>query len=882
MTALAKGPSATTERRTVISGQSDLLRHHRILDVQILPGAGFVSLAIEASAAHPGGGWQLQTLRLLRPLPIQPDQQAEVCVATEPRPDGALAVRVRSHQLGAEDGWLDHASGVAVPATALPPETIDLATIQARAIGIADREEIYQVYALTGIALGQAFQVVQRSWLISKHETLAELRFGEAVRAALPGHAFNPALLDGCFQATYGVVLPRMLAELPTDGSAAQWTMVPYRIARLEIRGGLPEHAYSHVRLLEQHPTRDLSSIAVTDAAGRVCISFELLSVRFALRDVVRHAAESSGVPPATPGETLTPPTSPSQAPDVDVAARSLAPDVSDVNGVGERALTPGAAQMSVEHASPIPSASESRVIEGQSVDQLRDVLEDVYTPVVVRRGTSGFRVMPDGPSHNGAEEGELVAWAPSLLPGRLGNPEFGRTHGARYAYVIGEMANGIASEELVAAAARARLLAFFGAGGLEPGRVAEAVHKIKQLVGPDAPVGFSLLHDVHDLLGSQKVVDLYLEQGIRCVNASAFIMLTPPLVQYRVSGIHQRPDGEIVVPNRTFAKISRAEVARRFMEPPPPPFLDQLLRDGRITEREAELARLIPMADDVTAEGDSGGHTDRQVLSALLPTMRALRDEVVAQHQYARPIRVGAAGGLGTPESVAAAFMLGADYVLTGSINQACVESGTSRLVRQMLAEATSSDVAMAADAGSFEMGSQVQVLRRGTLFASRSQRLLELYRRYSSLSEIPDRERQQLEANVFRMSFDEIWRSTQTFFQRVDPRQLERADRDEHHRMALVLRWYLGLSSAWAQQGLEDRRVDFQVWCGPAMGAFNTWARGSFLEDVDNRGVVVVTENLMHGAAALIRRQWLTAQGVPLPVATLRYRPRQFAATA
>ena len=57
---------------------------------------------------------------------------------------------------------------------------------------------------------------------------------------------------------------------------------------------------------------------------------------------------------------------------------------------------------------------------------------------------------------------------------------------------------------------------------------------------------------------------------------------------------------------------------------------------------------------------------------------------------------------------------------------------------------------------------------------------------------------------------------------------------------------------------------------------------ARGSFLEDVDSRGVVEVAENLMHGAAALIRRQWLTAQGVPLPDSTLRYRPRRFTATA
>ena len=104
----------------------------------------------------------------------------------------------------------------------------------------------------------------------------------------MPGHAFNPALLDGCFQATYGVVLPRMLSELPTDGSTPQWTMVPYRIAKLAVYRSLPEHAFSYVRLLEQHPTRDLSSITVTDEMGRVCLSFELLSVRIAVRDVMR------------------------------------------------------------------------------------------------------------------------------------------------------------------------------------------------------------------------------------------------------------------------------------------------------------------------------------------------------------------------------------------------------------------------------------------------------------------------------------------------------------------------------------------------------------------------------------------------------------------
>ena len=56
----------------------------------------------------------------------------------------------------------------------------------------------------------------------------------------------------------------------------------------------------------------------------------------------------------------------------------------------------------------------------------------------------------------------------------------------------------------------------------------------------------------------------------------------------------------------------------------------------------------------------------------------------------------------------------------------------------------------------------------------------------------------------------------------------------------MALVFRWYLGLSSRWANAGEPSRQLDYQVWCGPAMGAFNEWAKGSFLEQPQNRTVV------------------------------------------
>ena len=50
--------------------------------------------------------------------------------------------------------------------------------------------------------------------------------------------------------------------------------------------------------------------------------------------------------------------------------------------------------------------------------------------------------------------------------------------------------------------------------------------------------------------------------------------------------------------------------------------------------------------------------------------------------------------------------------------------------------------------------------------------------------------------------------------------------------------------------------------------MGAFNEWAKGSFLERPENRRVVTVAKNLLHGAAVVTRINMAAAQGVAVPV--------------
>jgi len=173
------------------------------------------------------------------------------------------------------------------------------------------------------------------------------------------------------------------------------------------------------------------------------------------------------------------------------------------------------------------------------------------------------------------------------------------------------------------------------------------------------------------------------------------------------------------------------------------------------------------------------------------------------------------------------------------------------------------------------FEMGVKVQVLKRGSMFAMRAAKLYEIYRAYPSLDAIPALERATLEKTLFRVPLVEVWQQTEAFFRDRDPSQLERAAKDPKHQMALVFRWYLGQSSRWANRGEATREMDYQVWCGPAMGAFNEWARGSFLEDPAQRRVETIALNLMYGAALSLRCHQLRLQGITPPAELAEIRP-------
>lgn len=543
------------------------------------------------------------------------------------------------------------------------------------------------------------------------------------------------------------------------------------------------------------------------------------------------------------------------------------------------------------------PRRTEARVLghwnpgsDGRRCD-LEDALLTLDQAIFALSGPEGVQYATGGVAALGetlaAGGAPVVGYGPSCSPETLGDASFRADHGLQYAYVTGAMANGIGSEAIVEAMGHAGMLGFFGAAGLAPARIEAALQRLTASMA-GKPWGCNLINSPGEPVWQETVADLYIRYAVPCVEASAYVNLSVPLVRYRVHGIHRDADGRVVAPNRVIAKLSRVEVAERFFSPPPEKMLRKLVEAGHISEEQAALAAEIPMAQDVTMEADSGGHTDHRPALTALPAMLALRDAMQAKFDYPVTLRVGLGGGLGTPQAIAAAFQLGAAYVVTGSINQACVESGSSDRVRAMLAAAKQTDVGQAPAADMFEMGVTVQVLNRGTRFVTRGTKLFEIYRRFESIDEIPVDEREKIEKEIFRAPLAEIWAQTRAFFEERDPSQVEKADKNPRHQMALVFRWYLGHASRWANTGQEDRQEDYQIWCGPAMGAFNEWVAGTALEAPEARRVATVAQQLLLGAAVSTRAASLRSQGLPVPSAQLQPAPfaenqlqRQFGAT-
>jgi len=443
-----------------------------------------------------------------------------------------------------------------------------------------------------------------------------------------------------------------------------------------------------------------------------------------------------------------------------------------------------------------------------------------------------------------------------------LGHPGFMSHYGVKYPIYTGAMAKGIASADLVIACGKRGILASFGAGGLPLVVTEKALDQIQEAL-PNGPYAVNLIHSPFDDFLERDNVEMLIRRGVKIVEASAFTQLTKHVVRYRVAGL-ERHNGGIRCSNKLIWKLSRTELAEMALLPPPPAMVAGLLKNGHITADQAEMSKSIAMADDIAVESDSGGHTDNRPIHVILPLIQNVQDRLRAEGKMRQSVRIGVGGGIGCPKAVHAAFTMGAAFVLTGTVNQIAKQSGSSDPVRKKLSKANYSDVTMAPAADMFDEGVKLQVLKKGTMFPARAKKLYEYFITYDSLDSIPKKDMAKIEKTIFQKPVAQVWEETKDFYINMlkDHDKVERAEHDPKLKMSLVFRWYLGLSSVWARIGLANRSLDYQVWCGPCIGSYNTFVSQSILDPEIAKEFPCVAQinlHLLRGASYLRRVEQL-----------------------
>ena len=471
-----------------------------------------------------------------------------------------------------------------------------------------------------------------------------------------------------------------------------------------------------------------------------------------------------------------------------------------------------------------------------------------------------------------------VAAVLPALYPEWLGDRSFCETHDVRFPYVVGEMANGLTTTRMVIEAARAGFLGFFGAAGLEPARIEDAVAQLSRELGADSSWGSNLIHSPQEPALEDATVDVYLRRGVPRVSASAFMRLTLPVVRYAAAGLTADAGGGVRRRHHLFAKISRPETARYFLAPAPREMLDELVagrssRAGRPSSPGAcRWPRTSPSRPTPAGTPTTGPSPPSSRASPACAT------DLAAAARLRAPGAPRRRGGLGTPTAVAAAFALGAAYVLTGSVNQAAVESGLAASGRALLAQAGVADVVMAPAADMFELGVKVQVLKRGTMFAARARQLRSSTRPTTRSRRSPPASARASRRTVFQR------RSTRS---RADRALLGARDPRQNERAAPATRstaWRCASAGISAGRAAGPSRTTRRAGPTTRSGAARPWARSTTgcaarSSRPARRTVAQIARNLLEGAIAVTRAQQLRACGVAVPAGAFDVAPRPLA---
>ncbi|MEU7230239.1 SDR family NAD(P)-dependent oxidoreductase, partial [Streptomyces chrestomyceticus] len=245
------------------------LADHAVGGVVLLPGTGFVELAVRAGDQADCG--RLEELTLQAPLVFPEDGaavQIQVMLAGADA-EGRRSVEIfsRLDAAGQSQEWTQHASGVLAPADPAAAAEDDFAVWPPRNATTVDVSHLYQSAAEGPYGYGPAFQGLRAVWRRGE-EVFAEVALPEEVAQDAAAFGLHPALLDAVLQAAF------LMGD--AEESATEEVRLPFAWTGVELHAS----GASVLRARLRRDAQGTLTVSAADAAGQPVISVDSLITR--------------------------------------------------------------------------------------------------------------------------------------------------------------------------------------------------------------------------------------------------------------------------------------------------------------------------------------------------------------------------------------------------------------------------------------------------------------------------------------------------------------------------------------------------------------------------------------------------------------------------
>ncbi len=245
------------------------LSDHKIHDIAILPGAGYLEMALAAAREILGETAEIRDIQFEQMLLLE--EKTPVAASATVTSPGVVRFAVEAEQEGER---ARRASAVLHTGEAeYHPPVHDITALLAEHPRRVDGNELRQGFDKRGLQYGPAFSGLA-AVLIGEggvETVLAEVGLPPSIRSQQTAYNVHPALLDACFQS--------VAAHPAIQAAGIGGLMLPLGVRRLRTHGPARDVRYSFSRVIRADATWVEADLELLDEHGAVVVAVEGLQI---------------------------------------------------------------------------------------------------------------------------------------------------------------------------------------------------------------------------------------------------------------------------------------------------------------------------------------------------------------------------------------------------------------------------------------------------------------------------------------------------------------------------------------------------------------------------------------------------------------------------